>query len=277
MCKVVSVVSGTSGRGTTGGNRLRLSIAQQVMCWARDEGAHLVIFPAGFLRAAISQESDLVATVRPLTARARSLRLSVVVGVDCSSFARKDPQKASKVSNAFVRRGRLPFFGIGWTPGMRTPKVWRQRSTTSWNCSFTSVPWELSQRQLVIDADRVVVVLCGEAFDPRIRADIVAKAPALVVIPAHTAAGSRLHNALEYFSENGVAAVRAVHAKNYADCSMRVHGGSYPPLAEASWTRDSLWVEAGLFDTTFVVGNVASWERDWGPGGRRKDQVAVQR
>jgi hypothetical protein len=129
---------------------------------------------------------------------------------------------------------------------MKAADVQRQRSTTSrnWQC----VPQDKNREvhRLAVGDHDVGVALCGEAFNRDVRTGLVDADVALVVVPAHTAAGSRHSCALKYFADHGKPALRAVHANEDARNVLWVRKKEVSPIAserlgKAPWAKVSVF------------------------------------
>jgi hypothetical protein len=244
---LVSVIAGFAGFRRSSGNSTRFKLGAEVLDWAAGEGARTVLFPAGYLLAAGSGRTRILAASGALVARARSHRLAVIVGVDACPPSIAKPKLAT-----LTVAGGLPFFVVAWAPGMSAPIVSQQRSTTSkdWRLAPSST-WAGGPRTIAVAGHAIATALCGEAFSTPVRDAILSAVPtpSVVAVPAHSAKGSRHWKALKFFSTHGVAAIRAVHADYWANNSLwiagKTHAGSQPPFGR---THGQFWVEASLFD-----------------------------
>ncbi len=245
--RLVSVIAGNAGFGQPPANKVRTLIGKRIVNWTSAADASLVVFPAGYLRAGGSGPGSALATAGNLVSAARSLNVAILLGVDVGA-----QKKAGGKSQVGVRalKGQLPFFAVAWAPGMVAPVLWRQRSTTSSNWrGVAHGEWE-PPREITVRGKRIAVALCGEAFSQPLRTALLERRPRLsvVLIPAHTAKGSRHSNALKYFGERDLAAVRAVHAQNRADNYLWVGGKKRAPVKRGAFgSRDELWAEASVF------------------------------
>lgn len=246
--RLVSVIAGDVGFGEPAANKVRTLIGKEIVKWASDVDADLVTFPAGYVRATGSGAGSALATARHLVSAARSLKLAIMVGVDVGAQKKKADRKSQ--GQARVPKGQLPFFAVAWAPGMVAPVVWRQRSTTSRNWkSVPQVEWK-APREITVRGKRMAVALCGEAFSRALRTVLLERSPrpSVVLIPAHTARGSRHSNALRFFGEHGVAALRAVHAQDRADNYLWFGAKKRKPVKRESFgSKDGSWAEASVF------------------------------
>jgi hypothetical protein len=227
MLRVASIVANLVGFRLATGNQARLRIAEQALDWASMNGAHLLLFPAGYLWAASPGASVLTAT-NQLRAKAKALGLAIVVGVDTC------PPSVSKSSlDTLTRLARLPFFVVAWAPGMSTPIVWQQRSITSKKWRLAPAHVWAQKRSLRVGSHDVSVAICGEAFTQPMRNAIETSVPrpSLVALPAHAAQGLRHWHALKYFSSHKVPSLRAVHALHSATNALWDRGNAKMPFA----------------------------------------------
>lgn len=201
--------------GQQGANDARVTQARKLLASVKDRKHLLAVLPAGYLRAAADADEDAIAAVaRPLVESAKEILAGVVIGVDAAP-----PSGAPK---SVARKGGLPYFIVAWAPGLKVPRVWRQRSVVGAAKAGRQDGTSLESRSLPIDSKKVEVVTCGEGFNPALRDAISERAATLsaIVIPAHRAQGSRHWKAQRFFSEGlQLLAPRAVHAYGSASNS----------------------------------------------------------
>jgi hypothetical protein len=216
LLRVVSMMMDMEGWHDLRGNEARLQLADEAMTWMRDVArAHLILFPAGYLYASTLSEARELA--ERIVALARQRSIAVVLGVDISNtgeLKRGLSKAGSKDTDLLVTQGLLPFFLFAWSPGMPSSVEWRQRSTTSENWALAPLPERGERRILKVNGQWVDVVACGEAFNRELRVGIGQnpEKTVAVVIAAHTAQGSRIWNATEYFASSvGLPTLLSVH------------------------------------------------------------------
>ncbi|MBZ4419837.1 hypothetical protein [Myxococcus sp. RHSTA-1-4] len=211
------------------------------------------MFPAGYFFAADLAEARELAN--QLAAVARQNALAVVLGVDtCDTEASKEGEakRGSEHTEVLVAQGHLPFFILGWSPGMPNPIEWRQRSTTGNNWKLAPALTRGARRILEVHGRSVDVVACGEGFNRALRFSIEQdpKRTAAIVIAAHTSQGSRIWNATKYFaSDLGLPTLLSVH-QALTQYGEMLHPGNRVGYAEAEVFRsfgDSPQLHAGAF------------------------------
>lgn len=187
------------GQGTVARNDERIRAARQVIDAHGGFGAQLFAFPAGFLRA--TREDDVVWNARVLLRYARERGHSLLIGVDT--------QPLKKLPQSRVEQQKLPSFLIGCTPDMRLPVVWRQRCRSRHDPLPDGAE---AARILLVGKHRVAPLIGGEVFNARIRAAVIEARPALAMLCAHFAAGSRHWAGQDALRAAGVCSLRSVHA-----------------------------------------------------------------
>lgn len=247
MIRVCTVIGGMHGFRDAVANLVRIKVGTQILSWAKGR-ADLVVFPAGYLRC--RRGADLNGAVRAaqaLISAAREVGCGLVVGVDACSRGWRGKKGGL---DPHVRGEQLPFFCVA-IGSSGDPQAFRQRSTTSKNCAFAPAAANRTAHTLVVARQTVGIALCGEGFSRPIQRALVAPevGAALVVLPAHTAAGMRQHNALAAFASAGVPAVRAVHAHHWADNFLWHEDGRRCTAVDADrFTLGDTWAEASIFD-----------------------------
>ncbi len=236
---VCSVVVRTQGFGSVKDNPRRIAEGQRLVRWAEEKGACLVVFPAGFLTA---KRGPARTIATPILQTAKDVGVGVLLGVDEGDRRLKHRAKTDVCRSLLT----LPFFVIGWAPGMRQASIWRQRATTR-RLPRPLVDAEGRARTLLVGRSKVAVVACGEGFSPAIQVGLNVAAPDLVVMLAHTAARSRHWQALDRIAGVGLPVLRAVHAHGDAQNVMRIHQVRIDP-ALAGGTADFETLKAALFD-----------------------------
>lgn len=175
---------------------------------------------------------------------AATARVALLVGVDACSHG-----GAKRDHDRLIEKGSLPYFAVVWSPGLKAPLVWRQRSTTSKNWSLARQ--DANGQARVFDAGglAVGVVLCGEGFSTPIRESLVAVRPGLVVLPAHAAGGGLRHwRALGYFRDHGLPAVRAVHASGGAENALWLPRKKERAIVSEVFSSGEMCVRASVFE-----------------------------
>jgi hypothetical protein len=227
--KIFTTIVPPTGRGSLVENERREQSAREVIDRAHANGAQLVLFPSGLLRA--RREDEIEAQARDLLAHASMRGVAIVFGIDTESLAAKHAAKR-------VEHERLPFFLVAQSRD-DGPYYWRQRSTTSSNGGDAPVS-TLVRRSLLVQRTRVDVLACGEVFNHVLRADAGPWADRIIVNPTHTAHGARFFHARTWARQCGSSALlRATHAWSAATAvgsrtsNVGVVGGTYV----RSWQR----------------------------------------
>lgn len=238
--KVCSVICNLHGYRDSFANTRRLDGARAVLAWAVEKEADLVVFPAGYLRARAPRTTSVQAAAKPLLKLAHEAKVAIVFGVDACEpgFRVYDP--------TYVEMRDVPHWTVAWSPSASAVLQWRQRSTTSTDAP--SVPEKDAEevRVLVVGRAIVGVLASGEGFNPTLREKLAAAKPALAVMPSHIASGIRHWQALKWLAENGVPALRAVHADEAENVLWTAKAKSEPIAMEPFTVRD-LELQASLF------------------------------
>ncbi|HET9626407.1 MAG TPA: hypothetical protein VFP84_33830 [Kofleriaceae bacterium] len=190
---------------STAANTRREQMACAVLEHAHKEGAQLLVFPAGFLRA---RNGDVEASARTLLAKATDLGVAIIFGIDTDA---KSISLDAKHEDHRIAEESLPYFIVAKSKD-DGPYYWRQRSSTSWN-GYNIPAGLLAPRSLQVDHLTVDVFACGEIFSRPLRDRLESWDDRILVVPTHTAQGSRFFRAVEWAQGAGVRAIlRATHA-----------------------------------------------------------------
>jgi hypothetical protein len=140
---------------------------------------------------------------------AKKHKTAIAVGLDL------DEKDQTCDNSEAVREGRLPWYAICWSPSEDVIHCWNQRSVNSkyqWDC-----PQNLCDevRAIQIGKNKVEIILCGEAFNSRIKDEITLRSekPVALVDLAHTLSGFRVTWLLKSMAERGVHAFCCGHAE----------------------------------------------------------------
>lgn len=159
-------------------NPNRVRWAADVLEQAGRLKADLAVFPAGYLMA--RGDDSVAGTAEPILEVARGAGVAVVMGVDTAKARTLDGSKSDL--EGLTRRGRLPCFGIGWSPAGAGAGPWRQRS---WSADNAREEGAGEERMLSVAGGRVEVLLCGELHSEPIRAAVRERRPDAVVVLGH--------------------------------------------------------------------------------------------
>src|SRR5262249_31199008 len=130
---------------------------------------------------------------------AKASRIAVQLGVDCEDFERVKNKRP------------LPFFLLVWTPPGILHK-WRQRSMTPEDAASVAPEALKEERVYSAGGARIAPIACGEIQPQPAGPALPAMNPALAVLSAHFAAGSRHWAPQESLQRLGVPSVRSAHA-----------------------------------------------------------------
>jgi hypothetical protein len=183
---------------------------------SRPNDSELVVLPAGFLKA--RSEGEVREVAAPVIDAARAAKVAVIIGVDA----------AGKGS---AKKGSLPYFLVGWSPGLPSATVWRQRSQTSADAGDVPSAALDEARALRVAGRCVAPIACGEVFSPAVRERVAEMRPHLAVLAAHSAGGARHWAGQRCLARLGVRSVRAVHAATEARDFLCTAARDRPPDA----------------------------------------------
>ena len=246
--RVCTVIAGRHGFRETSANQARLALGSDVLTWAGANTAALVVFPAGYLRCRRGAVDGVALNAAmPLVSAAQAAGCALVVGVDACSRGWHGRKGGL---DHHVRAEQLPFFCVT-AAATGQALEFRQRSTTGRDYALAPDAPNHVAHSLAVAGQRVGVALCGEGFSRPIRRALLAPetAVSLVVLPAHSAARMRQHNALTAFAKGSVSAVRAVHAHHGAENHLWRDDGRHEAVCTQWFTNGDLWAEASVFDT----------------------------
>lgn len=224
--RIATTVATPMGFGESTSNRMRIKDACIVIDAATEAGARMLVLPAGLLHVAHGAQEHAGAEI---VARARERRIAVVFGADTRGGSRlKRANKQKRVNREW------PFFVVaqGTTDSCL---IWRQRCTSRANGS--DIDGEPERRFIEVDGELVDVLACGEVFSPVLRAACETWGTRRIVVPFHSAAGSRFSNAVAWARRNRMRCVRAVHAKS-AELGTRNLKPMYDTETLAAWTAE---------------------------------------
>jgi predicted amidohydrolase len=251
--QIATTTVSPAGQGELKANAARVHSMRAAIDEAAHRGADLVVFPAGVLRA--PNERSVVQVARGVLDAAKAKRVAVQLGVDCEGFER-------------VKKGPLPSFLLVWTPPGSLHK-WRQRSRTPQDAA--SAPPEAVREQRVYAAGglRIAPIVCGEVYSQPIRTVLAAMNPALAVLSAHFAAGSRHWAPQESLQRLGVPSVRSAHASTATRDLLVARDGLVWP--------EALWVVGDVSMRMFTVTSPESEATARGPRSAPSSRRAPRR
>ncbi len=197
---------------------------------ARPNDSELVVLPAGFLEA--RSEAQVREVAAPVIDAARAANVAVILGVDAAG-------------RGSAKKGSLPYFLVGWSPGLRRAAVWRQRSETSADARDAPPAALAEARALRVAGRSVAPIACGEVFSPAVRERVAEMKPHVAVLAAHSARGARHWAGQRCLAKLGVRSVRAVHASGEARDFLCTAARERPP--------DVAFELAGMIASCFEV------------------------
>jgi len=180
---------------------LRMTFLSNAAFELSKSGIDLFSLPGGYLFAL--SNTDLQALQKQVEGLAVTAGIDLLVGIDMTV---KDPHPDAE----HIRRGQLGSLAIFASPDGRVA-MWRQRTSTHKNQYLVSDSVCQEERLLRV-APRVESLICGEIFNKRIRAALVARKTAIVIDQAHTAKGFRVWAAMRVLADAGVSSLCSVHA-----------------------------------------------------------------
>jgi hypothetical protein len=201
--RIATTIATPMGFGESTSNRMRIRDACLGIDAAAEAGARLLVLPAGLLCVVNGKQERAGAEI---VARARERCIAVVFGVDTRGGSRSKRANNQKLVNR-----EWPFFVIAQGTA-DTSSIWRQRCTNRSNGS--DIDGEPERRVIEVDGELVGVLACGEVFSPVMRAACKTWGVRRIVVPFHSAAGSRFSHAVAWARRNRMHCVRAVHAKS---------------------------------------------------------------
>lgn len=159
--QIVATIVGQTSFCDRHTNTARVTQAQELFKRLTARPA-LVVLPAGYLAVPLRADKEqLIGVATPLLETAKSLRIGVVIGIDKAS-----PSTASQSSAA---REPWPYFVVAWAPGLRCPRVWRQRSGFGRAKASEQSETSTEARVLRFGAIQIEILICGEGFNPTMR------------------------------------------------------------------------------------------------------------
>ena len=247
--RVCTMVASFAGFRKEQGNASRLVVAFEVLSWAAAQGATMVVFPAGFLRARSERVDDVLGVAQGLVSVAERERIAILVGVDACPPDWED----GRLRDSVVAHGALPYFAVAKSVPALPTVIFRQRSTTSTNWKLAPTATNNSVYQLSANKATIAVILCGEVLNvPVLKALGIAR-PQLAVVAAHWAGmGPKPSWILDVSDKLGLPILRSVHARAGADkmLTMVWRGRTkLPPVLGGSRFADAGFeILAGIFE-----------------------------
>lgn len=198
-------------------NSDRLTVYEQALAKSANAEVDLLCLPGGYLFYApqtpvvsplSSGDHKLAQLIEQIINLAQKYRVAVAVGLD---LARKDPTADHSVD---VRSGKLPWYAICWSPSENQVLCWNQRSVTSIDQRHRPQALCETAHTIRIGGHGVEVLMCGEAFNSRIRDAVTRRKerPIALVDLAHTLVGFRVTAPLKELAERGIHAMCSGHA-----------------------------------------------------------------
>lgn len=188
-------------------NERLINLCARALQLAGEQGAELVCLPAGYLIASGEDERDQLS--ERAVAEAQRSGVGVALGIDLSA------KKLRTDCTQQIRENRLPWFAVCWSPSEGVAHCWRQRSTNSRDCRAASDQTCAEQRTLRSLGGNVEVLMCGEIFNPRIRANIANRRHTIraVVDLGHQSEGFRVFQGMRALSRRGLVVLCSVHTE----------------------------------------------------------------
>lgn len=212
--KVVATTVGSKGPESQVYNKQRLEAAKQALLEVQQMKADILVLPAGFFTSHDSQSRQRIAN--SLISDAKKLGIAIVFGVDEEA---EEPSKV-KANRKKSKGGKgwfpSPIYGYAWSPTENMYYCWRQRSTNSSEQWLVSDKMCKEVRILKIADEALVVLMCGEIFNQRIRNAIIGYAPRPKVVAdvAHVGQGFRVWKPMEKLCDSGLASICSVHVQS---------------------------------------------------------------
>ena len=209
----MNVVAGTvsyEGYSRPERNDQLVDILKKTLRCASEEDVDLVCFPGGYLSATGEEHRDSLA--QQIQDIASTFRLAVAVGVDLS------PKDISRDWREAIHGHLLPWFAVCWSPVDGRLQCWRQRSSNSDDWRAGSHERYAEVQSLPVRGGAVGILMCGEIFNPVIRANLARRADAINVVAdlAHTSEGFRGPQGMKALARGGVASLCSVHTQKRA-------------------------------------------------------------
>jgi hypothetical protein len=244
--RVCTLVASFTGFRMEQGNASRLVVALEVLSWAVGQGATIVAFPAGFLRARSERIDDVLGVGDGLVSAAERTGVAMLVGVDaCPPDWEDGPPR-----DAVVALGALPYFAVARSTPASTTVVLRQRSTSRTNWRTAPATLNDSVYGITAGSAAVALILSGEAFNVRVLKALEAARPKLAVVAAHWAGkGPRQSWMLDIPDKETIPVVRSLHARAGAENMLWKGRTKLPPIVGGVRFRDAGFeVNAAVFD-----------------------------
>jgi hypothetical protein len=170
----------------------RLVALERLLDTAKERASvDLVVLPGGFFFSSEGNPREL-----PILQEIRQViekrGIAACFGVDT---AHKQPNDVEAVKEC-----RLSSLAFAWTPQDGHVGPWRQRSTSSQDQKYVRQGPAQEKRNIHVDTQGVALLICGELFNPKIRAAVQAQGIAVAVDMAHRSKGFRFARAAKLWS-----------------------------------------------------------------------------
>jgi hypothetical protein len=222
-------------------NKKKLGIYEDALCQAQSQKAELLCLPAGYfyyapensiaspLKSSEQRLNELTAMIFEL---AEKHNLAIAVGLDLT----KKDQTADNTKD--VRAGTVPWYALCWSPSESDVRYcWNQRSVTSEDQQYCPDERCKETRFIRIGQNHVEILMCGEAFNVRIRDAIIRRPekPIAAVDLVHTLAGFKVTFSLKEYAARGLHALCCGHADKHG--AMKYY--YCPVVGSHGWERRS--------------------------------------
>lgn len=200
------------GFGECNGVHSRLNLLRRSAARAAKGGVQLVCFPGGYLFC--RTDLEVLKLRKQLEHVSKDLGVTIAVGVDRakkSIMNAEDKEILEKKLTKLIRTYQLPWFAVCAYPD-GTSDLWRQRSINSKNQYDAPTACCSEFRGVRGMSPQTEILMCGEIFNARIRAEIISRGIQLVIDLGHYAHGFRVHAAMKVLASQGVTSLCSVHA-----------------------------------------------------------------
>jgi len=191
----------------------------------------LVVLPGGYFFAA-QKNSEEMPMLKDIWAAIKKRHIAVCFGIDTGRKKQNDEEG--------VRKQQLTSYGFAWTPKDGCTGPWRQRSTTRLDQKEMDPDLSKEKRYIHIGTERVALLMCGELFNPKLRAAVQAQGIKVVVDMVHIGHWFRFAGAAKKWSSSRPikAVLMSCHAERVGAAKRWSIGGQYLSTRKATVTVD---------------------------------------
>jgi len=183
---------------------MRVSLLDDSLKVLKRSGVSLATFPGGYLQARDLIEIEQL--IKVLKRLSKKHGICIALGIDIS-------HKWESINDTKIKKHELPLFGVVISPNLKSPKLWRQRSTNNDNQKLVMGKLCNENRAILINNKKIETLMCGEIFNSRVRNSLLNRKVDIAIDLGHTSGGFRVFSAMKVLAKGGVKVFCSVHSQ----------------------------------------------------------------